>query len=259
MTELSGGAQFAGTVAVVTGAASGIGRATAKLLAQRGAQVLAVDLDLPGLQSLRAEPGMADQIDHVAVDLVSPDAPTVIFERCRQTFGTPTVLANIAGKAGDAPIGATSDEDLEFYFRINFTATFAMSRQAVREFSAGGAIVNTSSTFGLVGVPGSGPYSAAKAAVSGMTSQMAADYGPRGIRVNAVAPGLIETPATAHKIADGIFDDAVTRSRPIPRVGVPLDVARAVAFLASEEAAFITGVTLPVCGGWSTTRARYQS
>ncbi|HYF19000.1 MAG TPA: SDR family oxidoreductase, partial [Ramlibacter sp.] len=143
------------------------------------------------------------------------------------------------------------------YYDINLRTTFRLSREAVAAFGdQGGSIVNTASTVALVGMPGMAPYSAAKAAVVGLTRQMAAEYGRRGIRVNAVAPGLIETPATAARIRDHAFEDAVTRARPLARVGVPLDVARAFLFFASEESSFITGTVLPVCGGWSTTRFR---
>ncbi len=240
--------QLSGKTAIVTGAASGIGRATAELFAARGATVLAVDRDVQGL----AELSMAT----LAVDLAAPGAAEEVFGHCAATVGTPDVLANIAGKAGDRSAGDTSDEDFEFFVRTNLTTTFALSRRAVQVFGGGGAIVNTASSFALTGVAGSAPYSAAKGAVASLTRQMAADYGRRGIRVNAVAPGLIETPATRAKIASGIFDDLVTRARPLPRVGTPEDVARVFAFLASDDAAFVTGVTIPVDGGWTNTHFR---
>ncbi|WP_431904846.1 SDR family NAD(P)-dependent oxidoreductase [Amycolatopsis thermoflava] len=240
--------QLSGRTAIVTGAASGIGRATAELFAARGATVLAVDRDEQGLAGL----SMAT----LAVDLAAPGAAEEVFDHCAATVGTPDVLANIAGKAGDRSAGDTSDEDFEFFVRTNLTTTFALSRRAVHVFGGGGAIVNTASSFALTGVAGSAPYSAAKGAVASLTRQMAADYGRRGIRVNAVAPGLIETPATRAKIASGIFDDLVTRARPLPRVGTPEDVARVFAFLASDDAAFVTGVTVPVDGGWTSTHFR---
>ncbi|MFF0341726.1 SDR family NAD(P)-dependent oxidoreductase [Kribbella sp. NPDC004875] len=252
--EHVGPRQLSGKTAVVTGAASGIGRETALVFAARGARVLAVDLNPDGLESLRLE---EPAIEILAQDLTASDAAGRVFTACQERHGTPNVLANIAGKAGDRPVADTSDDDFEFFVRLNLTTTFAMSREAVAAFGPdGGAIVNTSSTFGLVGVQGSAPYSAAKGAVSSLTRQMAADYGRQNIRVNAVAPGLIETPATAAKVAEGVFDDLVTRSRPLPRIGRPADIAHTFAFLASDDAAFITGVTIPVCGGWSTTRFR---
>ncbi|MFI6314382.1 SDR family NAD(P)-dependent oxidoreductase [Nocardia fusca] len=249
--------QLAGRTAIVTGAASGIGRVTADLFVRRGARVLAVDLHADGLAELAERIATPDSLHTVAVDLTDAGAPDHVAQSCLERFGAPNVLANIAGKAGDGPLEDTTDEDLDFYLRVNFGTAFRLSRATVPHFPpAGGAIVNTSSTFGLVGVRGSAPYSAAKGAVTSVTRQLAADLGRRNIRVNAVAPGLIATPATQAKIDAGLFDDSVTRSRPLPRVGVPADIANAVAFLASEDAAFITGVTVPVCGGWSTTRYR---
>ncbi|MFF5234565.1 SDR family NAD(P)-dependent oxidoreductase [Dactylosporangium sp. NPDC000521] len=250
--------QLAGKTAIVTGAASGIGRETALVFAARGAAVLAVDLDGAGLASLRAEAGSRDlDIRVFAQDLTVSGAAERVFAHCAGELGPPSVLANVAGKGGDASATATTDDDFEFFLRMNLTTTFTMSRQAMSVFGdAGGSIVNTSSTFALVGVRGSAPYSAAKGAVSSLTRQMAADGGRHNVRVNAVAPGLIATPATRGKITDGLFDDLVTRSRPLPRVGVPADVAHVIAFLASDDAAFVTGVTIPVCGGWSTTRFR---
>jgi 3-oxoacyl-[acyl-carrier protein] reductase len=116
---------------------------------------------------------------------------------------------------------------------------------------AGGNIINIASIFGLRGSVGSGPYAMSKAAIVGLTRQLATDYGPRGIRANAVAPGLIETPMTADRIQnDREFRRIMVDTTPFPRVGTPNDIANAVAFLASDQAAFISGHVLVVDGGW---------
>lgn len=247
--------RLAGRVAVVTGAASGIGRETALVFAREGAAVLAVDRDGDGLAGTVAAAGGL-RVVPFAADLTAPAAPAAVFAACAAALGAPDTVANVAGVAGDRGIEDSTDEDLAHFLDLNIGITFRMCREAVAVLGEGGAIVNTSSAVALTGMRGTAPYTAAKAAVSGLTRQLAADHGRRGIRVNAVAPGLIRTPATAERIDAGVFDEAVTRSRPLHRVGTPHDVAHAFAFLASDDAAFITGVTLPVCGGWTTTRFR---
>jgi 3-oxoacyl-[acyl-carrier protein] reductase len=123
----------------------------------------------------------------------------------------------------------------------------------------GGAIVNVASIFGMIGFPGTAAYAAAKAGVAGLTRQMAADYGPGGIRVNAIAPGLIETGMTQKRIAESEwFRGQMTDMTPLGRNGQPDDIAAAAAFLLSDDAAFISGQVLVVDGGWLTTRYRAQ-
>jgi meso-butanediol dehydrogenase / (S,S)-butanediol dehydrogenase / diacetyl reductase len=250
--------RLAGKVAIVTGAGSGIGRVTALLFAAEGARVLGVDRNAQGMADVAAEgaaQGLA--LAPLVADLCDRSAAPEVFAACAREFGPPSILANIAGLGGDKPLHLSSDEDLDLYVDVNLGTVFRMCREAVRTFDdAGSAIVNISTAIALTGMRGQAPYSAAKAAVSGLTRQLAAEYGPRGIRVNAVAPGLIETPPLRPRLDSGFFDDIVTRSRPLPRIGQPIDIARAVAFLASDEASFITGVTLPVCGGWTTTKFR---
>lgn len=250
--------QLAGKIAIVTGAASGIGRATALLFVREGASVVGVDKNAQALQELADEARLVGlPLAPVVADLQDRSAPPEIFAECNKLFGRPRILANIAGLGGDKPLHLSTDEDLDRYVDINLGTAFRMCREAVRAFDDNGsAIVNISTAIAILGMRGQTPYSAAKAAVSGLTRQLAAEYGPRWIRVNAVAPGLIETPPLRPRIESGLFDDIVTRSRPLPRIGQPIDIARAVAFLASDASSFITGVILPVCGGWTTTKFR---
>lgn len=243
---------FERKIAVVTGAGGGIGREIAIHLARVGAHVLAVDLNEEGLRvTANSSAGIAVQ----PCNLCEQDAASAVMQRARQEFGSaPYILINNAGVGNARSALETSNEDWDRFLDVNLRTVFTMSSAALRQFTGGGCIVNIASIFGLVGVQGSAPYSAAKAAIVGLTRQMAADYGPSGVRVNAVAPGLIETPATALRIAESAqFQNVLVRRTPLGRAGTPSDIAKAVAFLASEDASFITGQTLAVDGGWSTT------
>lgn len=244
---------FSGQVAVVTGAGGGIGSEIALHLARAGARVLAVDRNADGLRETAARrPGLATH----ACDLCEPSAPAAVLASAQEAFGAPlAILVNNAGVGSARSAHETSDTDWDRFLDVNLRTLFRLSTAALPRFAdGGGSIVNIASIFGLVGVQGSAPYSAAKAAIVGLTRQMAADYGPRGIRINAVAPGLIATAATADRIAASAqFQNVLVRRTPLGRTGSPSDIARAVAFLASEDASFITGQTLAVDGGWSTT------
>lgn len=246
--------RFGQATAIVTGAASGIGREIALVLARQGARVLAVDRNGEGLGAVCAQ--AQGTMRPCVAELTAQDAPATVFAACRDAFDAPlSILVNNAGLGNARAAHDTSDADFDRYMDLNLRITFRMSRDALPLFGPeGGVIVNIASIFGLVGFPRSAPYAAAKAALGGLTRQMAADYGPRGVRVNAVAPGLIATPATAERIAASpLFQQGLIRATPLGRPGTPEDVADAVAFLCSREAAFISGQTLAVDGGWSTT------
>ncbi|MFP5511088.1 MAG: SDR family NAD(P)-dependent oxidoreductase [Alphaproteobacteria bacterium] len=168
-----------------------------------------------------------------------------------------SILCNNAGIARGAHALDTTDEDFTRYFDVNVLGLFRLSRWAVGRMmhTGGGAVVNTASIFGEIGAQNSCGYSASKAAVIGLTRQMANDFGPNGIRVNAVAPGLIETPLTAERIRTEAWRrHQMIDGAPLRRAGQPEDVARAVRFLASDEASFITGQILAVDGGWAMGR-----
>lgn len=243
---------LAGRTAIVTGAGQGIGEAIAETLLAAGACVIAVDLQSEGLMALAARyaPGRV----HAVQGDVASASLTGALDTCLQREGLSVdILINNAGIARGSHALETSDEDLQRYFDINIKGVFALSRWALPYMMARGegAIVNTASVFGLIGAGNSAGYSMSKAAVVGMTRQMATDFGPSGVRVNAVAPGLIETPLTAERIRSETWRrQLMIEQVPQQRVGTPLDVARAVRFLASDEAGFITGHVLPVDGGW---------
>lgn len=241
--------RFAGKTAIVTGAGSGIGFAIAELMSSQGAQVLAVDRDTAGLARLGAD------IDTVTADVTDPALPDTLRQKLE---GRPlSILVNNAGIGGGGRADETGEEDFRRYFEINVLALFSLSKFAVSAMrqSGGGTIVNIASIYAIVGATGSAGYSTSKAAVDGLTRQMATDFGPENIRVNAVAPGLIETPLTAERIRREAWRRHIfVEQAPLRRVGLPGDIAQAVAFLASDEAAFITGATLRVDGGWAVGR-----
>jgi NAD(P)-dependent dehydrogenase (short-subunit alcohol dehydrogenase family) len=241
--------------AIVTGAGSGIGRATTLRFARSGIAVLGVDLVQAGLEETRAMAGGGKLVDTLVADVTAVDAPARAIDQAVEAFGGLDYLVNNAGIGRAKAAHDTSDEEWERYVGINLTSLFRFSREALRVLQPGrGAIVNIASVFGLFGHPNTAPYAATKAGVVGLTHQMAADYGPRGIRVNAVAPGVIETALTKERIeSDPRFQALNIDPIPFPRLGRPEDVANAVHFLCSDEAAYVSGHVLVVDGGWSVT------
>jgi len=248
-----------GNAAIVTGAASGIGKATAEMMARFGAQVLYVDRNSEGVNAAsehaKAQGWVAEAC---TMDLTDATAPAAIFDAVKEAFGTETtILVNNAGLGNARAADETNDTDWEMWIDLNLTTVFRMSREAVSRLPSGGSIVNLSSVFGLTGFKGSASYSAAKAGIIGLTRQMAADYGERGIRVNAVAPGLIATPATEERIKENaLFKHSFGYGTPMNRYGRPEDIANAIVFLSSSMAAFMTGQVLAVDGGWTATHYR---
>ncbi|WP_421616505.1 SDR family NAD(P)-dependent oxidoreductase [Agrobacterium tumefaciens] len=238
-----------GKRAIVTGAASGIGRSTSLRLAREGAAVLAIDQE-PMKPGMLEEP-VAEKIRSLVADIGDP----AITEKINDVIGSNAridVLINCAARGGGKLAEHTSEEELSNFLDLNVVAQFRLCRHAISRMAGGGVIVNVGSMFGETGASAMAAYSISKAAVSGMTRQLATDYGPMGVRVVAVAPGLIETPRTADRIKSDpwLTANLVGRSA-LRRAGSAEDVASAIVFLASDEAAYITGVVLPVDGGWS--------
>ena len=245
--------RFGQATAIVTGAASGIGREIALVLARQGARVLAVDRNGEGLGAVCAQ--AQGTMRPCVAELTAQDAPATVFAACREAFGAPlSILVNNAGLGNARAAHDTSDADFDRYMDLNLRITFRMSRDALPLFGPeGGVIVNIASIFGLVGFPRSAPYAAAKAALGGLTRQMAADYGPRGVRVNAVAPGTISTELAAKAVLTSDEAKAKIMMRtPMKRLGEPTEIADTVAYLASDAASYITGEIVVVDGGRMT-------
>lgn len=240
--------RFADRVVVVTGAAHGIGRAVAERLAAEGARLVVGDLDQAVAAEVAVGLAPAEAIA-VECDLHSTDSVTELFRQAVAAYGQVDVLVNVAG--GTIPMPAfdeISDDDWQQVLDLNLTGTMRCIRAALpqlRKRPTGASIVSISSVNGLAAF-GDEPYSSSKAALTMLTRNLAVELGPAGIRVNAVAPGTIRT-----RVWDGQPGgaDRLRPLYPLGRVGEPADIAAAVAFLASDDAAWITGVTLPVDGG----------
>ncbi len=236
-----------GPVALVTGAAAGIGEAIARRAAGEGYTVAVVDLDADGVERVAADlPGArafgVDTTDEPAVQEVLDQLGTV-----------PSLVVCNAGIVRFGPLLEQRLEDWRRTVEVNLTGTFITARAAAQRMAggAGGTIVAITSMNGVVPGPNSGAYTATKAGVSQLVGQMAIEWGPLGIRVNAVAPGLIDGGMSAPIYADPEFRAARESKVPIGRLGTVDDIASAVLFLASADAAYITGQTLLVDGGVS--------
>lgn len=243
--------RFEDKVVLVTGAASGIGKATAARLCSEGAQVLCADRDIEGARQVAAAIGAA--AEPYEVDVADPAACVGAVEATVSRWGRIDALANIAGIGGFGHAAEIDDAAWRRMIDVNLTGVFQMTRAALRHLEAvRGNIVNIASAAGLVGTPYASAYSAAKSGVVGLTRSIAVEYALRGVRVNAVCPGAVDTPL----IAGGF--GAITNVEPrlferlTPLLGAmarPEDIAAAVAFLASGDAAFVTGAILAVDGG----------
>ena len=238
-------------VAIVTGAAQGIGRAIAERFLKDGVSLVAIDRNREGLDSLAAS--APSKIATAVLDVTADDAPGRALALAKERFGRLDILVNNAGIGNSKSVHLTTDAELDRFLNTNLRSVFRFTREALGAMSAGASIVHVASTFGLVGNPNAAPYAATKAALVGLTRQMAADYGPKGIRVNAVAPGVIHTPLTHERLDNPAFRRLMVDTTPFPRIGKPEDVADAVRFLCSSEAGFVNGHVLVVDGGWSAT------
>ncbi len=233
--------------AVVTGGASGIGRATARRMAEEGAKVAVVDSNGDAAADCAQEIGGTA---HVA-DVSDPNAMSDAFDAAATAMGGITVLYNNAGIGGMSPLAEWEPEEWNRLISVNLTGVYLGFRAAVPHLraSGGGSIVSTASISGTRPAAGEAPYAAAKAGVAAITASAALEYAP-DIRVNAVSPGMIETALTAPLLQFvPNAQERYERTTPVGRVGQPDDIADVVVFLCSDLARFITGQNLVVDGG----------
>ncbi len=245
--------RFSGKVVVVTGSGSGIGRETALAFAREGAQVVVADIDTDGAARTVAAAEEAGRTAIVCrVDVSDDESVREMVDLAVRTYGRLDVLHNNAYWAPlNRSVTETSLEEWDRTIAVTLTGVFLGCRHAIPAMieNGGGAIVNTASVAALAASPRFGAYVAAKGGVVALTRSVAFDYGAAGIRCNAVAPGLIETPATEAVLADPERRAWLTSKILVGRPGQPSDIANAVLYLASDESAFMTGQTLVVDGG----------
>ncbi|MFE1765437.1 SDR family NAD(P)-dependent oxidoreductase [Streptomyces angustmyceticus] len=244
-----------GRTAIVTGAAGGIGRATAVLLAGAGATVHCADLDGPGVEETAAAITAAGGSAHPhRLDVTRRDDIAAVVDAARGATGRLDVMANIAGIMHSSPVLETADADLDRVWTTNFKGVLYGCQEAARAMIATatpGSVVNMASGAIDTGAPGLLCYGAAKAAVVQLTKTLATEVGRHGIRVNAVAPGWVRTPMTARHTAQEQqqAEGPMIRMSPLGRVGEPEDIAHTVLHLASDASSFMTGQILRPNGG----------
>ncbi|MGI5259584.1 SDR family NAD(P)-dependent oxidoreductase [Streptomyces angustmyceticus] len=243
-------AEFAGKVALVTGAARGVGKETVALLSARGARVVAVDLR-PGVEDL---PDAIPGIVAVRGDITAEETATRAVRSAVDAFGGLDILVNNAGRTLNKPVTETTAEDWDSVMAVNARGSFFFAREAFRAMRdrGGGAIVSTGSYTGSVALPDGAAYSASKGALAQLTKVLAVEGGPLGIRANVVAAGVIET-----DFLDSIRSDSraylasFAGAQPLGRVAQPEEIAEVLCFLASPRASFLTGAVVAADGGFT--------
>lgn len=246
--------RFEGKVAIVTGAASGIGKATALRFGADGAKVLAADRDAAGAEATaKAIVEAGGTAASRRTDVTVPaDAKATVGDAIER-FGRLDFLANVAGVGFFRRATETTDDDWNRMIGVNLTGPFLMAREALPHVvAATGAIVNTASVAGLHSHPYSAAYCASKGGVVLLTKALAVEFARKGVRVNCVCPGGIDTPLIAEfQLPEGVNPAVLARIVPYGRYGTPDEVAATIAFLCSDEAKYINGAALTVDGGLS--------
>jgi meso-butanediol dehydrogenase/(S,S)-butanediol dehydrogenase/diacetyl reductase len=245
--------RFSNRTVIVTGGASGIGEAVVRRAHAEGASVVIVDADAEGIDRLTTELG-GERSLAVALDVSDATRVQTCIEAAEKRFGQLDVLVNSAGIRDTHPLLDLPAERWRRVMAVNSEGVFNTSQAFVRKVRAAkrpGAIVNVSSTAGIIGIINRPVYVASKHAVVGLTRQMAIDFAADNIRVNVVCPGMIFTPMTASYFEKPEDAERIAHSMPLGRAGKPEEIAAVILFLASDDASFVTGAVLPADGGFT--------
>lgn len=236
-------------VAIITGGASGIGAATAKLFVEEGAKVVIVDVNKEKGKAFEEElKNQGGEALFVQADVTNEEDVQNVFAKAKASFGKVDILFNNAGIGAVKPTDELPFSEWRKTIAVDLDGVFLFARAAIKEYlqSGGGVIVNTASMYGLVGAAGSAAYNAAKAGVVNFTRSIALEYANRNIRINAICPGFIDTPILGDTDRNGLIE-----ATPMKRLGKPEEIAKAVLFLASDDSSFMTGSALVVDGGYT--------
>ncbi len=241
-------------VAIITGAASGMGKATAKLFAEHGAKIVVADIDIDGGEQTVAD---IQDVGHVAKYIktdvtIKVDTQNVVAQTL-EYFGKLDILFNNAGIAMRLPVAELPEDDWHRCLDVNLNGVFLCAKAAIpaMQKNGGGVIINMSSIYGLVGADVRAAYVASKGAVTNLTRGMALDYAQDNIQVNCICPGFVETPLVAGVIKTPNEYQKLADKHPMRRLGQPIEIAYGALYLASEESAFVTGIALPIDGGYT--------
>jgi NAD(P)-dependent dehydrogenase (short-subunit alcohol dehydrogenase family) len=247
---------FAGKTVLITGASSGIGRATALHFARQGAQLLLADINAEGgAETEHLVEQIGGTVDYITCDVTHPREVSAMVARALERYGSLHYAVNSAGISGGGmqkPILEWSEEEFDRIMEVNVKGVWLCLKAQIPAIiqSGGGAIVNLASVAGLIAAPGGAAYAASKHAVVGLTRTVAIEFARRGVRVNAMCPSFIDTPMVAEVIEkDTKMADRTVRASPMHRLGTADEVASAIVYLCSDGASFINGVAFAVDGG----------
>lgn len=241
-------------VAIVTGAASGIGKATAILFAEHGAKTVIADIDEdPAKQTVAAIRDTGNEALYVETDVTILENTERMVQETLNTYGKLDILVSSAGIAMRLPVADLPEADWHRCLNVNLTGVYLCAKAAIpaMQKNGGGCIINLSSIYGLVGADVRAAYVASKGGVTNLTRGMALDYAEDNIRVNCICPGFVETPLVAGVIKTPAEYQTLADKHPMRRLAQPEEIAYGALYLASDEAAFVTGIALPIDGGYT--------